>query len=159
MPRDFRLDGLKVVVDCANGAAYDVAPRVFEELGCDVVVMHAEPDGTNINQNCGSTYPESMCKRVVEVGADAGFALDGDADRLIACDAAGSIVDGDCVIAALAEHLMHEGQLKGGGVVTTVSSNMGLERYLNGLGLEVSRAAVGDRYVLEGMREKGGNRG
>ena len=159
LPRNFRLDGMKVVVDCANGAAYDVAPRVFEELGCDVVVMNAEPDGTNINQNCGSTYPEGMCKRVVEVGADAGFALDGDADRLIACDATGRIVDGDCVIAALAEHLLHEGQLKGGGVVTTVMSNMGLERYLNGMGLEMSRAAVGDRYVLEMMREKGCNLG
>jgi len=159
LPRDFRLDGMKVVVDCANGAAYDVAPRLFEELGCDVVVMNAEPDGYNINQNCGSTYPEEMCKRVVEVGADAGFALDGDADRLIACDATGRIVDGDCVIAALAEHMLHEGQLKGGGVVTTVMSNMGLERYLNGIGLEMSRAAVGDRYVLEMMREKGCNLG
>ena len=159
LPRDFRLDGMKVVVDCANGAAYDVAPRLFEELGCDVVVMNAEPDGYNINQNCGSTYPEPMCKRVVEVGADAGFALDGDADRLIACDATGRIVDGDCVIAALAEHMLHEGQLKGGGVVTTVMSNMGLERYLNGIGLEMSRAGVGDRYVLEMMREKGCNLG
>jgi len=159
LPRDFRLDGMKVVVDCANGAAYDVAPRLFEELGCDVVVMNAEPDGSNINQNCGSTYPEDMCKRVVEVGADAGFALDGDADRLIACDATGRIVDGDCVIAALAEHMLHEGQLKGGGVVTTVMSNMGLERYLNRIGLEMSRAAVGDRYVLEMMREKGCNLG
>jgi len=159
LPRGFRLDGMKVVVDCANGAAYDVAPRLFEELGCEVVVMNAEPDGYNINQNCGSTYPEPMCKRVVECGADAGFALDGDADRLIACDASGRIVDGDCVIAALAEHMLHEGQLKGGGVVTTVMSNMGLERYLNGMGLEMSRAAVGDRYVLEMMREKGCNLG
>jgi len=159
LPRDLRLDGMKVVVDCANGAAYDVAPRLFEELGCEVVVMNAKPDGYNINQGCGSTYPEPMCRRVVECGADAGFALDGDADRLIACDAAGRIVDGDCVIAALAEHMLHEGQLKGGGVVTTVMSNMGLERYLNGIGLEMSRAAVGDRYVLEMMREKGCNLG
>jgi len=159
LPKGFRLDGLKVVVDCANGAAYDVAPRLFEELGCEVVVMNAEPDGYNINRACGSTYPEPMCKRVVECGADAGFALDGDADRLIACDAAGRIVDGDCVIAALAEHMLHEGQLKGEGVVTTVMSNMGLERYLNSIGLTMSRAAVGDRYVLEMMREKGCNLG
>lgn len=159
LPRGFRMDGLKVVVDCANGAAYDVAPRLFHELGCEVVVMNAEPNGQNINLNCGSTYPEQMCKRVVECGADAGFALDGDADRLIACDAAGKIVDGDCVIAALAEHLQLAGELTGDCVVTTVMSNMGLERYLNGLGLDMARAAVGDRYVLEMMREKGCNLG
>jgi len=159
LPRGFRLDGLKVVVDCANGAAYDVAPRLFHELGCDVVVMNAEPDGRNINLGCGSTHPEQMCKRVVECGADAGFALDGDADRLIACDAAGRIVDGDCVIAVLAEHLQREEQLTGGCVVTTLMSNMGLERYLNGLGLQMARAAVGDRYVLEMMRAKGCNLG
>ena len=159
LPRGFRMDGLKVVVDCANGAAYDVAPRVLHELGCEVVVMNAAPNGRNINLACGSTYPEQMCKRVVECGADAGFALDGDADRLIACDASGNIVDGDCVIAALAEHLLHDGQLKGEAVVTTIMSNMGLERYLNGLGLQMYRAAVGDRYVLEMMREKGCNLG
>ncbi|MDQ6988142.1 MAG: phosphoglucosamine mutase [Mariprofundaceae bacterium] len=159
LPRGFRLDGLKIVVDCANGAAYDVAPRLFHELGCEVVVMNAEPDGRNINLGCGSTYPEYMCKRVVECGADAGFALDGDADRLIACDASGRIVDGDCVIAVLAEHLLHEQQLKGGCVVTTVMSNMGLERYLNGLGVDMLRAQVGDRYVLEMMREHGCNLG
>jgi len=159
LPRGFRLDGLKVVVDCANGAAYDVGPRLFHELGCDVVVMNAEPDGRNINLDCGSTYPEHMCKRVVACGADAGFALDGDADRLIACDARGRIVDGDCVIAALAEHMQHEKQLRGGCVVTTVMSNMGLERYLNSLDLKMHRAAVGDRYVLEMMREKGSNLG
>jgi len=159
LPRGFRMDGLKVVVDCANGAAYDVAPRVLHELGCEVVVMNAEPNGRNINLACGSTYPEQMCKRVVECGADAGFALDGDADRLIACDASGNIVDGDCVIAALAEHLLHEGKLAGKAVVTTIMSNMGLERYLNALGLQMYRAAVGDRYVLEMMREKGCNLG
>jgi len=159
LSRGLRLDGLKVVVDCANGAAYDVAPRLFHELGCDVVVMNDQPDGRNINLGCGSTHPEQMCKRVVECGADAGFALDGDADRLIACDAAGRIVDGDCVIAVLAENMLHEGQLKGGCVVTTVMSNMGLERYLGGLGLEMCRAAVGDRYVLEMMRDKGCNLG
>ncbi|MDX8392498.1 MAG: hypothetical protein R8K53_08050 [Mariprofundaceae bacterium] len=150
---------MKIVVDCANGAAYDVAPRLFHELGCEVVVMNAEPNGRNINLGCGSTYPEHMCKRVAECGADAGFALDGDADRLIACDASGRIVDGDCVIAALAEHMLHEKILKGGCVVTTVMSNMGLERYLNTLGLDMLRAQVGDRYVLEMMREKGCNLG
>lgn len=153
LPRGFRLDGLKVVIDCANGAAYDVAPRLFSELGCEVVVMNAHPDGLNINQECGSTHPEQMCKRVVECGADAGFALDGDADRLIACDATGRIVDGDCLIAALAKHMQHEGKLRGGCVVTTVMSNMGLERYLKGLGITMHRASVGDRYVLEMMRE------
>jgi len=159
LPRDFRLDGLKVVVDCANGAAYDVAPRLLHELGCDVEVINAKPDGLNINLACGSTHPEQMCEHVVACGADAGFALDGDADRLIACDAAGRIVDGDCVIAALAEQMLHEERLKGGSVVTTEMSNMGLERYLNGLGLELHRAAVGDRYVLEMMRKKGCNLG
>ena len=159
LPRGFRLDGLKVVVDCANGAAYDVAPRLFHELGCEVVVMNAEPDGRNINLGCGSTSPQQMCERVVESGADAGFALDGDADRLIACDALGRIVDGDCVIAALAEHLLHQDKLAGGCVVTTVMSNMGLERYLEGLGVCMLRAQVGDRYVLEMMRDKGCNLG
>lgn len=159
LPRGLRLDGIKVVVDCANGAAYDVAPRMLQELGCDVVSMFAEPDGYNINRDCGSTYPESMCAKVVEVGADLGLALDGDADRLIACDATGELVDGDRVIAILAEHANRHGKLRGGGVVTTLMSNMGLEGYLNGLGLDMYRAAVGDRYVLEMMREKGCNLG
>jgi len=159
LPRGFRLDGLKVVVDCANGAAYDVAPRLLDELGCGVVVMHAEPDGHNINLACGSTDPAGMCARVVETGADAGFALDGDADRLIACDANGVIVDGDRVIAALAEQLLRHDRLTGGAVVTTLMSNMGLEHYLGGLGLGMHRASVGDRYVLEMMRDKGCNLG
>jgi len=159
LPRGFRLGGLKVVVDCANGAAYDVAPRLLDELGCDVVAMHAEPDGRNINLGCGSTDPAGMCARVVEAGADAGFALDGDADRLIACDATGVIVDGDRVIAALAEQLQCHDRLTGGSVVTTLMSNMGLEHYLDGLGLDMHRACVGDRYVLEMMREKGCNLG
>lgn len=159
LPRGFRLDGLKVVVDCANGAAYDVAPRLLDELGCGVVVMHAEPDGHNINLACGSTDPAGMCARVVETGADAGFALDGDADRLIACDANGVIVDGDRVIAALAEQLLRHDRLTGGAVVTTLMSNMGLEHYLGGLGLDMHRARVGDRYVLEMMRDKGCNLG
>ncbi|MDQ6956813.1 MAG: phosphoglucosamine mutase [Mariprofundaceae bacterium] len=159
LPRGLRLESMKVVVDSANGAAYDVAPRMLQELGCDVVSMFAEPDGYNINRNCGSTYPASMCAKVVEVGADLGLALDGDADRLIACDAKGELVDGDRVIAILAEHANRHGKLRGGGVVTTLMSNMGLERYLNDIGLDMHRAAVGDRYVLEVMREKGCNLG
>jgi len=159
LPRGFRFDGFKVVVDCANGAAYDVAPRLLDEMGCDVVAMHVEPDGRNINLACGSTNPAGMCERVVETGADAGFALDGDADRLIACDANGVIVDGDRVIAALAEQMLHHDGLTGGAVVTTLMSNMGLEHYLDGLGLGMYRAGVGDRYVLEMMREKGCNLG
>jgi len=159
LPRGLRLDGVKVVIDSANGAAYDVAPRMLRELGCDVVSMFAEPDGYNINHDCGSTYPESMCAKVVEVGADLGLALDGDADRLIACDANGELVDGDRVIAILAGHAHRHGKLRGGGVVTTLMSNMGLERYLTDIGLDMYRAAVGDRYVLEMMREKGCNLG
>jgi len=159
LPRGLRLDGVKVVVDSANGAAYDVAPRMLQELGCDVVSMFDEPNGYNINRDCGSTYPESMCAKVVEVKADLGLALDGDADRLIACDANGVIVDGDRVIAILAEHANGHGKLRGGGVVTTLMSNMGLERYLNDIGLDMHRAAVGDRYVLEMMREKNCNLG
>lgn len=159
LPRGMRFDGLKVVIDCANGAAYDVAPRILRELGCDVIAMAASPDGYNINKGCGSTYPQAMTTRVVETGADIGLALDGDADRLIACDAHGNIVDGDRVIAILAEHAASQGRLQGGAVVTTLMSNMGLERYLAGLGLDMHRAAVGDRYVLEMMNELGCNIG
>jgi len=159
LPRGLRLDGLKVVVDCANGAAYDVAPRILRELGCDVIAMHNTPDGYNINHLCGSTHPESMMAQVVAAGADIGLALDGDADRLIACDGNGRLVDGDRVIAILAEHAHRHKQLTGGAVVTTIMSNMGLERYLGDMGLTMHRAAVGDRYVLEMMREKGCNLG
>ena len=159
LPRGLRLDGLKVVVDCANGAAYDVAPRILKELGCEVIAMHHKPDGYNINRECGSTYPDSMTQKVVETGSDIGLALDGDADRLIACDSQGCIVDGDRVIAILAEHAHNHGLLTGKGVVTTLMSNMGLERYLETIGLTMHRAAVGDRYVLEMMREKGCNVG
>jgi len=155
LPKGLRLDGLKVVVDCANGAAYDVAPRILTELGCDVVAIHDDPDGYNINRECGSTHPESMCALVASTDADIGVALDGDADRLIACDSKGRLIDGDRVIAILAEHQLRSGSLKGDGVVTTLMSNMGLERYLSNMGLKMYRAAVGDRYVLEMMREKG----
>ena len=159
LPRGLRFDGVKVVVDCANGAAYDVAPRLFAELGCEVVAIHAEPDGTNINRDCGSVHPEAMRRRVREEGADIGFALDGDGDRLIACDADGELLDGDRILAILALHLLRHGALRGEGVVGTVMSNLGLERYLDGLGLRLHRAPVGDRYVLERMRETGCNLG
>lgn len=159
LPRGVRFDGLKVVVDSANGAAYDVAANLFREMGCEVVSMFDQPDGYNINQQCGSTYPESMCQKVVEVGAQIGFALDGDADRLIACDAQGALVDGDKVIAILADHLLQQGKLKGQTVVTTLMSNMGLGKFLEKRGVQMLRANVGDRYVLEMMREKGCNLG
>jgi len=159
LPRGVRFDGLKVVVDSANGAAYDVAPSLFKEMGCEVISLFDQPDGYNINQQCGSTYPEAMCQKVIDVGADVGFALDGDADRLIACNAQGQIVDGDKVIAILAEHLLQQGQLKGQAVVTTLMSNMGLGKFLEQRGVQMLRANVGDRYVLEMMRAKGCNLG
>ncbi|MFC1542626.1 phosphoglucosamine mutase [Pseudomonadota bacterium] len=159
LPKDLRLDGLKVVVDCANGAAYDVAPRILSEVGCEVTAIHDKPDGYNINLECGSTFPESMCELVASTDADIGIALDGDADRLIACDSKGRIVDGDRVIAILAAHKLRNGSLIGDGVVTTLMSNMGLERYLANMGLKMYRAAVGDRYVLEMMRERECNLG
>ncbi len=159
LPKGMRLDGLKVVVDCANGAAYDVAPQVFEELGCEVISLCCQPDGYNINIDCGSMHPETMCKTVVKYGADVGFALDGDADRLIACDHLGHLVDGDRVIAILTRHMLQHGTLRKGAVVTTLMSNMGLERYLKQLGLEMHRAQVGDRYVLDTMRQTGCNLG
>ncbi len=159
LPRGLRFDDLKVVIDSANGAAYDVAPHLFRELGCEVISMFDKPDGYNINRNCGSTYPQLMCQKVVETNADIGLALDGDADRLIACDGKGNIVDGDKVIAILADHLLQENRLQGGAVVTTLMSNMGLERYLAQRDLKMLRANVGDRYVLEMMRESGCNLG
>jgi len=159
LPKNVRFTGLKVVVDSANGAAYHVAPHLFKELGCEVVSLFDQPTGYNINQDCGSTYPQVMCEKVRETGADIGFALDGDADRLIACDETGELVDGDKVIAILANHLLKHGQLQGGAVVTTLMSNMGLEQYLEQRDVKMYRANVGDRYVLEMMREKGCNLG
>ena len=159
LPKGLRFAGLKVVVDSANGAAYDIAPHLFKELGCKVISMFDAPTGYNINQGCGSTYPQAMCDKVREVEADIGFALDGDADRLIACDASGEIIDGDRVIAILAEHLIQQGRLQGGAVVTTLMSNMGLARFLEQRGVDMLRTNVGDRYVLEMMREKGCNLG
>jgi len=132
---------------------------LFKEMGCEVISLFDQPDGYNINQQCGSTYPETMCQKVIDVGADIGFALDGDADRLIACDASGQIVDGDKVIAILAEHLLKQGKLKGQAVVTTLMSNMGLAKFLEQRDVQMLRANVGDRYVLEMMRDKGCNLG
>ncbi|MEQ8707633.1 MAG: phosphoglucosamine mutase [Rhodospirillales bacterium] len=158
-PRGRRLDGMKIVVDCANGAAYKTAPAVLWELGADVVPIGVSPDGTNINRGCGSTFPSTMCEAVVTHHADLGIALDGDADRLILADEQGQVVDGDQLMGLIARGWHREGMLKGGGVVTTVMSNLGLERMLEGLGLGMVRTQVGDRYVVNEMRESGYNVG
>ncbi len=158
-PRGLRLDGLKIVVDCANGAAYRVAPMVFYELGAEVVPVAVEPNGFNINQGCGATAPEAVCEAVVAHGADLGVALDGDADRMVLADEYGRLVDGDQVLGLVARSWQEAGNLKGGGVVGTLMSNLGLERYIEGLGLEFQRTPVGDRYVVERMREGGYNVG
>ena len=151
-PKNLRLDGMKIVVDCAHGAAYKVAPTVFHELGADVVPVATQPDGTNINRDCGATAPETMSQQVVTHGADLGIALDGDADRLIIADEHGQILNGDQVMATIANAWHAVGNLRGGGVVATVMSNLGFERYLDGLGLELVRTAVGDRNVVDYMR-------
>ena len=156
---DIRFDGLKVVVDCANGAAYQVAPSAIWELGAEVIAMGVEPNGTNINRDVGSTSLDAIKARVVEEGADIGIALDGDADRLIVIDEKGRTVDGDQIMGLIASRLLARGDLKGGGVVATVMSNLGLERYLQGIGLTLERTKVGDRYVLERMKEGGFNVG
>ena len=159
IPGDVRFDTLKVVLDCANGAAYQVAPAAIWELGARLVTIGNSPDGTNINAGVGSTALEAVKAKVVETGADIGLALDGDADRLIVVDERGETVDGDQLMALIATRLQAAGQLRGGGVVATVMSNLGLERYLAGIGLTLERAKVGDRYVLERMREGGFNVG
>ncbi len=158
-PRGLRLDGLKIVVDCANGAAYKVAPKVLYELGAEVVPMGVTPNGTNINDGCGATATKALQDRVVAEGADLGIALDGDADRLIMVDEAGRKIDGDQVMGLVATSWAREQTLRGGGLVATVMSNLGLERYLQGLGLALVRTPVGDRYVVEYMREHGYNVG
>jgi phosphoglucosamine mutase len=159
LPHNVRLDGLRIVVDCANGAAYHVAPSALWELGAEVIAIGVEPNGKNINAGVGSTHLDALKARVREVRADIGIALDGDADRLIVVDEKGASVDGDQIMALIGGRLHAQGKLRGGGVVATVMSNLGLERYLNGLGLELARTAVGDRYVLEKMREGGYNVG
>jgi phosphoglucosamine mutase len=151
-PRGLRLDGLRIVVDCANGAAYKVAPTVLWELGADVLAVGVDPDGTNINRNCGATAPETISERVAAAGADLGIAFDGDADRVIISDENGRIVDGDQLMALIATDWQSSGRLQGGGVVATVMSNLGFERYLGRIGLDLVRVAVGDRYVVEHMR-------
>jgi phosphoglucosamine mutase len=158
-PEHLRLDGLKVVVDCANGAAYHVAPEALWELGAEVVPLGVTPDGLNINDQCGSTHPQLMQETVVASGADIGLALDGDADRLIVADEKGQLVDGDQLMALIALGLKGRGALKGEAVVATVMSNLGLERKLGEAGLKLLRTKVGDRYVLEEMRAKGCNVG
>ncbi|MPY75340.1 MAG: phosphoglucosamine mutase [Alphaproteobacteria bacterium] len=150
-PRGKRLDGLKVVVDCAHGAAYRVAPTVFWELGAEVVPVGVNPNGLNINQKCGATDPVMMCEQVVTHGADIGIALDGDADRLIVADENGRRLDGDQLMALIAGNWHRQGRLRGGGVVATVMSNLGFERHLKSIGLAMVRTPVGDRYVVEHM--------
>ena len=152
LPREATLQGLRVAIDCANGAAYKVAPAVLWELGADVVTIGNEPNGTNINLDCGSTSPAALQRKVHEVRADIGIALDGDADRVIIVDENGEVVDGDQLMAVIAESWAAEDKLKGGGIVATVMSNLGLERFLKGEGLELARTKVGDRYVVEHMR-------
>ncbi|MBI5121088.1 MAG: phosphoglucosamine mutase [Rhodospirillales bacterium] len=158
-PKHLRLDGLKIALDCANGAAYRVAPTVLWELGAEVVKIGVEPDGLNINRNCGSLHLDALRSAVVTHGADLGIALDGDADRIVMCDEHGAIIDGDQVMALIAQNLAQQGKLKGGGVVATVMSNMGLEKFLKSLKLGLLRTPVGDRYVMDRMRADGFNLG
>ena len=158
-PRGQTLDGLKIVIDCANGAAYKVAPEVLWELGAEVIPVGVDPDGYNINKGCGSTDTDYMCSQVVSHGADIGIALDGDADRLMVCDEQGAMVDGDQIMALIAKNWLDRDLLKGGGLVATVMSNLGLEKYLNRIGLKLERTKVGDRYVVEHMRANGFNIG
>jgi phosphoglucosamine mutase len=159
LPRSMSFEGMRIVVDCANGAAYQVVPEALWELGAEVISVGVEPDGFNINRECGSTAPEELCRKVREMRADIGIALDGDADRVLVADERGHIVDGDQLLAVIAESFKDDGRLAKPGVVGTVMSNLGLERYLGGLGLSLERTPVGDRYVLEHMREHGFNVG
>ena len=154
-----RLNGLRIVIDCANGAGYKVAPDALWELGAEVIKIGVEPNGRNINLKCGSTSPEALCDKVREMRADIGIALDGDADRVVIVDEKGRIVDGDQIMAVIAESWHRRGKLTAGGVVATVMSNLGLERYLKGIGLTLARTPVGDRYVVEHMRKHGYNVG
>jgi phosphoglucosamine mutase len=158
-PRGLRLDGLKIVIDCANGAAYRVAPKVLYELGAEVIPIGVSPDGTNINKGCGATATQSLQEQVIFHAADLGIALDGDADRLIMVDEAGRPIDGDQLMTLIASSWASSQTLRGGGVVATVMSNLGMERHLTGLGLHLARTPVGDRYVVEMMRERGYNVG
>jgi phosphoglucosamine mutase len=159
LPRALDLSGLRVVVDCANGAAYRVAPGALWELGAEVVAIGVEPDGMNINKECGSTDLAAISHKVREVRADIGIALDGDADRVMIIDERGHVVDGDQLLAVIAESWKEDGRLRGDGIVSTVMANLGFERHISGLGLKLIRTPVGDRYVLEHMRKHGFNVG
>ncbi len=159
LPRNLSLDGMRIVVDCANGAAYSVAPAALWELGAELVSIGVEPDGFNINHECGSTAPEALGRKVREIRADIGIALDGDADRVVLIDEHGHLIDGDQIMAVIAESWKDEGRLAKPGVVATVMSNLGLERFLESHGIALARTAVGDRYVLEEMRKQGYNLG
>ena len=159
LPRSISFEGLRIVIDCANGAGYKVAPEALWELGAEVVVIGAEPDGFNINRDVGSTSPDALIRKVREMRADVGIALDGDADRVLLIDEKGHPVDGDQLMAVVAKSWRDDGRLSQPGIVTTIMSNLGLERHLESLGLSMARTAVGDRYVLEYMREHGYNVG
>jgi len=159
LPREIRLNDLRVVIDCANGAGYKVAPDALWELGAEVIKIGVEPNGHNINLKCGSTAPEAVCEKVREMRADIGVSLDGDADRVVIVDEKGRIVDGDQIMAVIAESWHRRGRLTAGGIVATVMSNLGLERYLSEIGLALVRTPVGDRYVMEHMRKHGYNVG
>ncbi len=152
-PRHLRLDGLKIVVDCANGAAYKIAPLILWELGAEVIPLGVSPNGMNINEGCGSLHPEDMCKRVVSEGADIGIALDGDADRVIICDEKGRLVDGDNVLATIATYWNETGRLRNKTVAATQMSNLAFEHYLTDNGMQMIRTQVGDRYVIDAMRQ------
>jgi phosphoglucosamine mutase len=159
LPKNLSLGGLRIVVDCANGAGYRVAPEALRELDAEVISMGVEPDGFNINHECGSTEPAALCQKVKEMRADIGLALDGDADRVLIVDERGRIIDGDQLLAVIAASWQADGRLAQPGIVATVMSNLGLERYLGDLGIALVRTAVGDRYVLEHMRAHGHNVG
>jgi phosphoglucosamine mutase len=159
LPKNLRLDGLRIVIDCAHGAGYKVAPEALWELGAEVIKIGVEPNGRNINHKCGSTAPEALADKVREMRADIGIALDGDADRVVIIDEKGQLVDGDQLMAVIAESWHRRGKLAAGGIVATVMSNLGLERYLKTLGLSMARTPVGDRYVVEHMRKHGFNVG
>jgi phosphoglucosamine mutase len=158
-PRGLRLDGLRLVLDCAHGAAYKIAPTIFWELGAEVCSIGVSPDGFNINAQCGSLHPEQLCARVIAEKADLGIALDVDADRLILCDKNGTLINGDAILAIIAGYWYEQGLLRGDGVAATVMSNMGLEHFLSTLNLKLYRTPVGDRHVVEAMRQNGLNLG
>jgi phosphoglucosamine mutase len=158
-PKEHSLDGLRVVLDCANGAGYKVGPLVLQELGAEVFALGVEPNGRNINQECGSLHPEKTAAKVRELRADVGIAVDGDADRVVVVNEKGEILDGDLLMALCARDMLERGTLKGGGIVATVLSNLGLERALAAEGLELVRTQVGDRYVVDAMRTGGYNLG